>query len=150
MFCWRPGRSETFAVRRDTARSPDVSELEQDEGILHHNILVQLNIQDLQLAPCSNIIASRQYELWPVNPEPTSLGLALVSSELVAALQTASFVVQVVAVTESMNFTNAVATYFGESATCAGKMNEVTVFLASGHLQLEVHGSDRVVLHHQR
>ena len=46
---------------------------------------------------CSNII-SRQYEVWPVIPEPTSLGLALVSSEPVAARQAS--VVQVVAVTE--------------------------------------------------
>ena len=93
------------------------------------NLLVQLNIQDLQMAPCSNI-ASRQYELWPVIPEPTSRGLALVSSELLAARQTASFVVQVVAVTEGAMSSSRMRMNF--SATCAGKMNEVTVFLASG------------------
>ena len=77
----------------------------------------------------------------PVIPELTSPGVALISSELVAAGQTTSFVIQFVAVTEGattvvvactgMNFTNTV-TYLSESATCVGKMNEVTISLASG------------------
>ena len=106
----------------------------------------QLDIQDLQVAPCSNIIASRQYELWPVIPDTTSPGVALVSSELVAAGQTTSFVIQFVAVTkgattvvvacEGMNFTNTVATYLGESATCVGKMNEGRRFSRASRLGL--------------
>ena len=42
--------------------------------LLHCRSQSQLDIQDLRVAPCSNIIASRQYELWPVIPELTPPG----------------------------------------------------------------------------
>ena len=136
------GTDRTVASLEFDVTVPTTKPVTNVAQLLHCRSESQLDIQDLRVAPCSNIIASRQYELWPVIPELTSPGVALVSSELVAAGQTTSFVIQFVAVTEGattvvvacegMNFTNTVATYLGESATCVGKMNEVTISLASG------------------
>ena len=88
------GTDRTVASLEFDVTVPTTKPVTNVAQLLHCRSESQLDIQDLRVAPCSNIIASRQYELWPVIPELTSL---------------------VVVACEGMNFTNTVATYLGES-----------------------------------
>ena len=81
------GASDALGRHRSDSRlhgvrcgSPQHETNDERGAIIHCRSESQLDIQDLRVAPCSNIITSKQYELWPVIPELTSPGRRCVTT----------------------------------------------------------------------